>query len=97
MINWFLKESSRFKNVKIYGFDNLDYPNNLNNYSDGNHYNPEMNSLFLKAVKNNTNRLTLENKQEYFQTMENEIKNYDISPLIQAIEKYEQEKLSKKK
>lgn len=96
MLLWILKELEPFKNVKIYAFDDLDYPNHLNNYCDGNHYNTDMNSLFLTAVQSNTHRLTLNNQQQFFEKMENEINNYDIQPFILSIKKYEQSKKNQK-
>lgn len=76
---------SKYPNVKIYGFDNLDYADNLSNYKDPVHYNIDMNSMQLDAIRNQTNILTPENMDEYFKIMEEKIKNYDLNPLIEQI------------
>ncbi|EAL3890844.1 hypothetical protein A0Y87_04945 [Campylobacter lari] len=76
---------SKYPNIKIYGFDNLDYADNLSNYKDPVHYNIDMNSMQLDAIRNQTNILTPENMDEYFKIMEEKIKNYDLNPLIEQI------------
>lgn len=96
MIKWFIKESKQYKNVKIYGFDTLNYADNLDNYIDARHYNVDMNSMQLDAIANGTHILTPQNIDEYLQTMENKIKAYDLAPLIEEIKEWEQN-LSKQK
>ena len=86
---WFIKESAQYKNVKIYGFDTTDYPDNILNYRDSIHYNVDMNSMQLDAIANGTHILTPENIDEYLQTMENKIKVYDLAPLIREIKEWE--------
>ena len=89
MFEWFVKESAKYKNVKIYGFDNTTYPDTITNYRDGTHYNVDMNSMQIDAIANGTHILTPENIDEYLQTMENKIKAYDLAPLIAEIKEWE--------
>lgn len=89
MILWFVKESAKYSNVKIYGFDDLDYADSLDNYTDARHYNVDMNSMQIDAIANGTHILTPENIDEYLQTMENKIKAYDLAPLIREIKEWE--------
>ena len=88
-IKWFIQESAKYKNVKIYGLDDLDYADNLNNYSDARHYRADMNSMQLDAIANGTHILTAQNIDSYLATMESKIKNYDIAPLIEQIKAWE--------
>ncbi|WP_139470877.1 hypothetical protein [Campylobacter armoricus] len=85
LIKYIIQKSKTFENVKIYGFDDLDYADNIANYKDLNHYNIDMNSMQLDAIKNQTNILTPENMDECFKIMEEKIKNYDLNPLIKQI------------
>ncbi|BEK14490.1 hypothetical protein L8Y91_02480 [Campylobacter lari] len=85
LIKYIILESKTLENVKIYGFDDLDYAGDIVNYKDLNHYNIDMNSMQLDAIKNQTNILTPENMDEYFKIMEEKIKNYDLNPLIEQI------------
>ena len=87
MIYYVVNESKKYPNIKIYGFDDLDYADNIANYNDLIHYNTNMNLMQLNAIKNNTNRLTPQNIDKYFQIMEEKIKVYDIKPLQEQIKK----------
>ena len=85
MIEWFIKESAKYHNIQIYGFDDLSYPDTITNYRDVTHYNVDMNSMQLDAIANGTHILTPQNIDNYLATMESKIKNYDITPLIEQI------------
>lgn len=87
LLKWLITETQKYSNVKIYGFDTLEYADNLKNYSDSVHYNTDMNSMQLDAIKNGTNILTPQNMEEYFKIMEEKIRNYDLTPLIEQIKK----------
>lgn len=75
----------RYPNVKIYGFDDTDIPDDLSHYIDLVHYDDTINSLMLNAIQNNTHRITSKNINQYFNTMFQKIKDYDIEPLRQQI------------
>lgn len=81
------QECEKYPNVKIYGFDDLDYADDIANYKDPVHYNIDMNSMQLDAIKNNTHILTTENINEYFKIMEEKIISYDLQPIIEKINK----------
>ncbi|MBF7068546.1 hypothetical protein [Campylobacter volucris] len=82
-----IQESQKYPNVKIYGFDDLDYADDIANYKDLEHYNVDMNEMQLDAIKNNTHILTIENINEYFKIMEEKIISYDLQPIIEKINK----------
>lgn len=89
MLKWFVNEVAKYQNAKIYGFDDLDYAEDLANYCDDIHYNIDMNSMQLDAIANGTHILTPQNIDKYLTTMESKIKNYDIAPLIAEIKAWE--------
>ena len=89
ILKWFIKETSKLENVKVYGFDDLDYADDITNYNDLSHYNKDLNSIQLDAIKNQTNILTPQNIDKYLATMEQKIKSYDIKPFIKALENVE--------
>lgn len=89
MLKWFVDEVAKYQNATIYGFDDLDYADDLANYCDDIHYNLDMNSLQLDAIANGTHILTPQNIDTYLATMESKIKNYDITPLIAEIKAWE--------
>lgn len=82
VVSWLVKKLESYPNAKIYGFDTLDYADNIANYNDLTHYNIDMNSMQLDAIRDNTHRLTSENIEEYLRTMELKIQEYDVEPLI---------------
>ena len=96
ILKWLVLETQNLPNVKIYGFDDLDYANDIASYIDATHYNVDMNSMQLDAIANGTHILTPENIDEYLQTMENKIKAYDLAPLIQEIKEWEKNQNDKK-
>lgn len=87
VIKHLTNEIKKYPNVKIYGFDDLDYADDIANYKDPVHYNIDMNSMQLDAIKNNTHILTIENIDEYFKIMEEKIISYDLQPIIEKINK----------
>lgn len=89
MVKYFVRESARYENAKIYGFDDLDYADNLDNYTDARHYNVDMNSMHLDAIAQQSHILTPQNIEEYFNILQDKIKNYDIKPFIKAIKAWE--------
>lgn len=92
-LRYFITQSSSYKNVKVYGFDDLDYADDIANYKDLPHYNKDLNSIQLDAIKNQTNILTPQNIDKYLATMEQKIKSYDIKPFIKALENVEIEQI----
>ncbi|WP_299546014.1 hypothetical protein [uncultured Helicobacter sp.] len=83
IISWLLHQTKNLNNVTIYGFDTLDYADNIANYAgDAIHYASDMNSLQLSAMRDKQYVLTLDNVESYFNTLEKNIKNYDITPLV---------------
>lgn len=89
MVKYFVRESAKYENAKIYGFDDLDYADNLDNYTDARHYNVDMNSMHLDAIAQQKHILTPQNIDEYFSLMQSKIEAYDIKPFIKAIKAWE--------
>ena len=81
---WLLQQTKDLKNVTIYGFDTLDYADDIGNYAgDTIHYNNDMNSLELDSIQNKKHILTSDNIESYFDIFEQKIQNYDLKPFIE--------------
>lgn len=80
---WFVQELEKYPNAKIYGFDTLDYADDIANYRDFTHYNVDMNSLHLDSIKQGKHILDSNNIDSYLKAMEDKIKNYDLKPFIE--------------
>ena len=87
ILKWLV--SQNLPNMKIYGFDDLPYADDIANYKDLTHYNVDMNSMQLDAIANGTHILTPQNIDSYLATMESKIKSYDIAPIIEQIKAWE--------
>lgn len=75
----------KLPNLKIYGFDNEYFTNNIEYYRDLEHYDEKVNSFMLDAIKNDTHRITLENIDNYFEEMKKKVEAYDIESLRKQI------------
>lgn len=83
------KEIKKYPNVKIYGFDDLNFPDDIVNYADPIHFHQSINSLQLDAIKADTHRITSENVDAYLATLLSKIQAYDLTPLIEMIKAWE--------
>lgn len=81
-LSWFVLELEKYPNAILYGFDDLDYADEIANYKDLTHYNIDMNSMQLDAIRENAHRLTSKNIEEYLKTMEAKIQEYEVEPLV---------------
>lgn len=89
ILEFIITETSKYPNAKVYGFDNLTYAKDLANYKDLAHYNVDINSLQLQAIKEQKHILTPHNMKDYFDTLEKEIQSYDLHPLQEQIKEFE--------
>lgn len=83
-LSWFVSELGKYPNATLYGFDDLDYADEIANYKDLTHYNVDMNLMQLDAIRDGKHILTSENIEEYLKTMESKILEYNIEPLAKV-------------
>lgn len=76
------------ENIHLFGWDRFDLFDDLNNYKDASHYGEWINSWMLTQMKNGTGRLTVDNYEEYFQSMCDHYSTYDYASLFEQ-EDYE--------
>lgn len=82
-LKWFVQELEKYPNAKIFGFDTLDYADDIANYKGFTHYNVDMNSLHLDSIRGEKHILDSNNIDSYLKAMEDKIKNYDLKPFIE--------------
>lgn len=73
-----VKTLTQYPNVKVYGFDNLEFTENLSNYKDLTHYKPEVNSMLLKLVGEDRYRLEFNNVDSYLNEITERVERYDL-------------------
>ena len=74
-------KSKRYKNIRVYGFDDMLFTNDISNYTDLVHFKPEINLLMLDAIANKTHLLMPENVEDYLARSEKLAFDFDIVKL----------------
>lgn len=68
-------------NIHIYGFEDLDFLDDIANYRDTTHYHPKFNSLFLDAIRAGQHELTPRTLKKYLEDCEQKAWDFDIPKL----------------
>lgn len=87
VIKWFVTIIAQYPNATLYGFDDMEYMDYINNYMDLTHYNVDMHKYFTQAIATQTHIVTPENIDAYLDTMEQKIRTYNLAPLIEILTK----------
>lgn len=87
-IRYVLNVVEQYNNVKVFGYDDMDFLDDIANYRDTGHYHPRINSMILKSIKNDAHRLTNDNVDNYIKKATIAAKNYDIVAIGQKIKQY---------
>ena len=82
-----VKTLTPYPNVKMYGFDNLEFTQNLSYYKDLTHYQPGINSMLLKLIGEDKYRLSNANVDSYLSKLTERVENYDLISFNQMIQK----------
>ncbi len=85
-IRYLVDMSSRVKNIKVYGWGDSDYPDDISHYKDLEHYHHSFNSLMLQYIKNNEGLLTNDNVDAYLNSFTWKSVNYDFLSVGRFIE-----------
>jgi hypothetical protein len=78
----------KYPNAQAFGFDHLEFTNDIANYKDPIHYHPRYNSAILRWMKNNDHELTSENIEAYIKTTSELAENYDVVSFGEKIESF---------
>lgn len=82
---WLIVEISKYPNAYVYGFDDLDYADNIESYRDSEHYDMDLNSIHIDSIRHKTNILTPSNMELYFQSMEAKIIRYEALSVLNSV------------
>lgn len=75
----FAQESDKYKNSKLFAFDNENAIGDIKDFKDGTHYKSWINYYILMAIKNNTNILTPTNSNDYFKSIQKKAQNVNFT------------------
>lgn len=87
-IKFLVKKSEKYPNLKIFGWGDRNFPNNVSLYKDLKHYNPEINSKMLYWIKDNDGLLTTNNIEKYLEEFEKKSLDYNLFEIGEKIENY---------
>jgi hypothetical protein len=86
-INHVVQTTSEMANVKVFGFDDAEFVDDIANYKDPGHYHKDINLKMLKWMKSSQHEITYNNIDNYIDGISESAINYNISYLAQEIEK----------
>ena len=87
VIRYLVNRTKDSKNIHIYGFEDMDFPNDIANYKDTSHYHQKFNSMFLDAIAAGEHELTPENVENYLKRCEQKAWDYDIPALNDEVQR----------
>ena len=83
----FANENDKYKNSKLFAFDDLNSIGKIDDYKDGSHYRSWINYFIIQAINDNRNRLTSSNYNEYIDKVYTKAKNVDFRQYQQQVKK----------
>lgn len=86
-ITYLTQEIAELPNASMYGFDDLNYTTQIANYMDPEHYNIDMNRIFIQALRERTHIIDKANVSSYLWQMEQNIRDYDVVPFTTMLAK----------
>ncbi|QKE28425.1 hypothetical protein AACT_1246 [Arcobacter acticola] len=87
-IKYLVEKSKDYPNLKIYGWGDRDFPDNIAYYKDLGHYSPEINSKMIYWIKENDGLITLHNVDNYLNIFEKKSLDYNLFEIGEKIENY---------
>lgn len=85
-IRYVVTRTKKHKNIKVYGFDDMDFTSDIVNYTDLTHFKPEYNLLMLDAISSQTHLLTPDNLEDYLSRTEKLFYDFDLVKLNNEVQ-----------
>lgn len=95
MIEWYVhqaviqtlaQQTKDVKNLHVYGYEDMDFLDDIANYKDTVHFSQHYNSVIHKSIAEGAHRLTPDTVKRYLKTAQQKAANYNFQPLIKAME-----------
>ncbi len=87
LVERIMTKASVYPNIRFFWFYDEDFVADLSRYKDDTHYDDSVNSLFLKAISDETHTITFKNVSSAFKRLEQKIRKFDVFPVLQMIKK----------
>ncbi len=85
-IRYIVSRSRFYRNVKVYGFDDMPFTADIANYTDLTHFKPEFNLLMLDAIATKTHILKAKNVEDYLARTEKLAYDFDLVALNEEVQ-----------
>ena len=90
VIRHLVDQTRQLGNLEILGFEDQDFPDDLANYKDLDHFRPEINTGITTAIANHQQRLTPANVESYLDIAERRARAFDLVALARRLNQCEQ-------
>jgi hypothetical protein len=87
-VKYLVSKSKKYPNLKIYGWGNHSFVDDISNYKDLGHYEYKINSWMLDAIKRKEGLLTVDNIDNHLEVFTQKALNYDLFELGDKIDNY---------
>jgi hypothetical protein len=88
VIEYLAIQSGEYSNLKVFGYENQDFLDDISNYKDLSHYHQSINSNMLHDFKNNVSLLTPNNVYTYIKQAEFKAQKFNIIEMGNNINSY---------
>ena len=88
ILRFVVRESKRYENVKVFGFETELFLDDIANYKDTTHYHQRFNSKMLYWMKNGEHELTTSNLDDYIKDITTRATNYSVNKIGDQINDY---------
>ena len=85
-IRYVVSRTRIYRNVKVYGFDDMPFTADIANYTDLTHFKPEYNILMLDAIASKTHILRPKNVEDYLARTEKLAYDFDLVALNDEVQ-----------
>ena len=87
-IRFIVKLSSTHQNIRVFGFENESFPDNIANYMDTVHYHQRFNSMMLEWMASGSHQLKPSNIERYIEQITARANNYSFKSISEKINSY---------
>jgi hypothetical protein len=77
-LSYLVLEGAKYKNLKVYSFDDMAYLDDLNNYRDMRHYNTDMNDTMLDLMKEKKGIISIDNVEPFIEMIDRKNAGYKL-------------------
>ncbi|OQX11967.1 MAG: hypothetical protein BWK76_18385 [Desulfobulbaceae bacterium A2] len=86
-IRYLVDMVGRYENAKIFGFDDMTFPDDISNYMDQSHFSADISSILLQSMAGGEHELRQDNVEKYIADYIEMVAAYDLKTLAHDFER----------